>query len=215
MHMHRLVVADDHPVVFHAVRAALPSPAFRIVAECTQGTEVIEAVREQSANFVVLDLQLPGASGITVLRRLRGLGARARVLVLSCEDDATGGARALRAGADGYVTKSSTLADLRLALDLVGRGQRFFRPEATRWLPAGSEGTAPIDDDALLGSLTEREFDVLKALAAGRSNREIAEELAVDAKAVSTVRAKLTRKLGTTSLAALIEFARLNNIAPR
>ena len=180
--MHRLVVADDHPVVFHAVRAALPSPAFRIVAECTRGDDAIEAVRQHAADLLVLDLHMPG----------------------------TGGTRALRAGADGYVAKSSAMADLTLALNMVARGQRFFRAAA---IPSAA-GHAPLDDDALLGSLTEREFDVLKALAAGRSNREIADDLAVHPKAISAVRAKLTRKLGTSSLAALIDFARQNNITP-
>ncbi|HVQ32509.1 MAG TPA: response regulator transcription factor [Lysobacter sp.] len=208
--MHRLVVADDHPVVFHAVRAALPSPAFRIVAECTRGDDAIEAVRQHAADLLVLDLHMPGTGGIPVLRHLRAIGARVRVLVLSCDDDATGGTRALRAGADGYVAKSSAMADLTLALNMVARGQRFFRAAA---IPSAA-GHAPLDDDALLGSLTEREFDVLKALAAGRSNREIADDLAVHPKAISAVRAKLTRKLGTSSLAALIDFARQNNITP-
>ena len=66
--MHRLVVADDHPVVFHAVRAALPSPAFRIVAECTSAADAVEAVRTHAAHLLVLDLQLPGTSGLAALR---------------------------------------------------------------------------------------------------------------------------------------------------
>src|SRR5688572_4921311 len=104
--MHRLVVADDHPVVFHAVRAALPSAAFRIVAECTRGDAAIDAVRRLSPDVLVLDLHLPGIGGIAVLRRLRALGSRVRVIVLSCEDEVLGGMRALRAGADGYVAKA-------------------------------------------------------------------------------------------------------------
>jgi len=211
--MHRLVVADDHPVVFHAVRAALPSPAFRIVAECTCAADAVEAVRAHAAHLLVLDLQLPGTSGLAVLRRLRAMGTHVRVLVLSAQDDAVGGTHALRAGADGYVAKSSSLADLRLALDLVARGQRFFRPVVLQRVASGPAET-PLDDDALLGSLSEREFDVLKALVAGRSNREIAHALAVDPKSVSAARSKLMRKLGTSSLAALIEFARMNNVPP-
>jgi DNA-binding NarL/FixJ family response regulator len=208
--MHRLVIADDHPVVFHAVRAALPSPAFRIVAECTRGDDALEAVQRFAPDVLVLDLQLPGVGGIGVLRRLRATGSPVRVLVLSCEDEEHGGLRALRAGADGYVAKSSALADLSCAIDGVARGQRCFRPGVTQRLRANSA----LDDDALLGSLSDREFDVLKGLATGRSYRELADDLAVGPKTISAVRARLSRKLGTPSLAALIEFARLNNIAP-
>lgn len=208
--MHRLVIADDHPVVHHAVRAALPSQAFRVVAECTRGDTALEAVRTLKPNLLVLDLQLPGVEGITVLRRLRTLGTPVRVLVLSCEDDRDGGLRALRAGADGYVAKSSPIGQLGCAIDAVARGQRCFRPEVTQRLRASSA----MDDDALLGSLSDREFDVLKGLATGRSYRELADDLAVDPKTISAVRGRLSRKLGTPSLAALIEFARLNNVAP-
>ena len=117
--------------------------------------------------------------------------------------------RALRAGADGYVAKAATLADLACAIDAVARGQRSFPADVTR----RGAGGAP-DDDALLGSLSDREFDVLKGLATGRSYRELADDLAVGPKTISAVRGRLSRKLGTPSLAALIEFARLNNIAP-
>ena len=208
--MHRLVIADDHPVVFHAVRAALPSPAFRVVAECTRGDDALEAVQRLAPDVLVLDLHLPGVGGIGVLRRLRALGSPVRVLVLSCEDDRHGGLRALRAGADGYVAKASTLADLAGAIEGVARGHRCFCPDVMQRLCANSA----LDDDALLGSLSDREFDVLKGLATGRSYRELADDLAVGPKTISAVRARLSRKLGTPSLAALIEFARLNNIAP-
>jgi DNA-binding NarL/FixJ family response regulator len=189
------------------VRRALPSPAFRIVAECTDGRAALSAVRAHVADVLVLDLNMPDTSGITVLQRLRAERARVRVLVLSGEDERTGGLRALRAGADGYAPKSISMADLSLAIGLVARGKHFFRAAVTMLLAPG-----PQDDDALLGSLSEREFEVLKGLARGRTNGEIGADLALDPKTVSSCRNRLMRKLGLPNLPALVEFARLNNI---
>ena len=208
--MHRIVVADDHPIVFRAVREALPSSAFRVVAECVDGRAALDAVRLHRADLLVLDLHLPAIDGIALLQRLRAERTRVRVLVLSAEEERTGGLRAMRAGADGYVPKSDGLGDLTLALDLVARGKRFFRTCVTRWATPGLH-----DDDALLGSLSEREFDVLKGLAEGRSNVEIGADLALDPKSVSACRNKLMRKLGMANLPALIAFARANNITSR
>jgi DNA-binding NarL/FixJ family response regulator len=203
--MHRLVVADDHPIVFRALREALPRGGFRIVAECGDSTTTLEAIREHAPDLLVLDLQLPGG-GITVLQRLRTAGIRLRVLVLSGEDERTGGLRALRAGADGYVPKSGALADLSLAIELVARGKRFFRPVVTDVADAAQ------NDDALLGSLSDREFAVLKGLAEGRSNGEIALDLALTPKSVSACRNKMMRKLALSNLPALIAFARANHV---
>ncbi|UHQ20919.1 response regulator transcription factor [Lysobacter sp. KIS68-7] len=203
--MHRLVVADDHPIVSLALRRAMPARNHRIVAVCHDGHAALEAVRRFRPNLLVLDLHLPGLDGIAVLRQLRAERFPVNVLVLSCEDDAYGAARALRAGADGYACKRSSLADLRLAIATVAQGRRFFR---TALPPAG----VVVDDDALLGSLTEREFEMLKGLAAGSTNLEIGAALALSPKVVSAYRRKLMRKLGVTNLRDLIEFARANGI---
>src|SRR5688572_7551658 len=113
--MHRLVLADDHPIVFRALRDVLPPNGFRVVAECIDATTAFAAVRAHTTVThpvtLILDLHLPGG-GIAVLKRLRAQGVPARVLVLSGEEERTGGLRALRAGADGYVPKSDSLADL-------------------------------------------------------------------------------------------------------
>ncbi len=208
--MHRLIVADDHPIVFRAVRDALPSGGFRIVAECTDAAAAFAAVHAHTTAThpvtLVLDLQLPG-SGVAVLRRLRAQQVPARVLVLSGEEERAGGLRALRAGADGYVPKTDSLADLSLAIDLVARGKRFFRPVVTAGTSHGAQ-----DDDTLLGSLSDREYGVLKGLAEGRTNGEIAFDLALTPKSVSACRNKLMRKLALDNLPALIAFARLNHV---
>ena len=204
--MHRLVVADDHPIVHHAIRAALPSPSFAVVAECTDGSAALRAARALRADLLVLDLSLPGVSGIGVLHAIRAEHLPLRVLVVSAHSEQEGGVRALRAGADGYVAKSASPDELRHALNLVAQGKRYFPP-------AVAEASArSIDDDALLGSLSDREFGVLKGLAQGRDNGEVAADLGITAKAVSTCRAKVMRKLGARHLRALIDFARSNNV---
>ncbi|MCC8364100.1 response regulator transcription factor [Lysobacter sp. A6] len=204
--MHRLVVADDHPIVFHAIRDALPRVGFRIVAECMEASAALAAIRAYAPDTLILDLHLPGG-GLTLLQRLRAAGSRVRVLVLSGDDERVGGLRALRAGADGYLPKTASPADLTHAIELVARGKRCFRPLVT-------EGVASADsnDDALLGSLSDREFSVLKGLAEGRSNGEIALDLALTPKSVSACRNKLMRKLSLPNLPALILFARVNHV---
>lgn len=200
--MHRLVVADDHPIVVAALRSALPSRAFRIVAECADGIAALEAVRRHRPSVLVLDLHLPRMDGIAVVQRLRAEGLQVGVLVLSCEEDDFGGPVAMRAGADGYANKRISPADLATALGLVARGKRYFR--------AARPGCD--DNDTLLGSLSDREFDVLKALVAGGTNVEIAAVLALTPKIVSVCRGSLMRKLGLSSLRGLIEFARANRV---
>lgn len=204
MHVHRIVVADDHPIIHRAVRDAVPK-GFVVVAECTDATSAFEAIRTHAAHLVVLDPRLRG-DGLSLLMRLRALRIPVRILVLSAEAESTGGVRARRAGADGFVPKTATRADLALAIELVARGKRHFRSG-----PAAGPG-ADYDDDALLGSLNDREFGVLKGLAAGRSNGEISVDLALTPKCVSACRNKLMRKLGMPSIPALIAFARFNHV---
>lgn len=204
--MQRLLLADDHPVAFRAIRAALPRVGYRIVAECQEASTALEAVRALSPDLLILDLHLPGG-GLKLLNRLRSVGSRLRVLILSADDERVSGLRAMRAGADGYVPKTATAAELRHAIELVARGKRFFRARVT-------EGVISADsnDDALLGSLSDREFSVLKGLAEGRSNGEIALFLALTPKTVSACRNKLMRKLSLPNLPALIHFARVNHV---
>lgn len=204
--MHRIVVADDHPIVSAALRQILPLRAFRIVAECTDGDAALDAVRRLRPSVLVLDLHLPRTDGLAVLQHLRAERLPVAVLVLSCEEDDFGGPRALRAGADGYACKRTSPADLVMAIGMVARGKRFFR--------AAKPAADPCNDDALLGGLSEREFEVLKALAAGGTNPEIAACLALTPKIVSACRSKLMRKLGLSNLRALIEFARVNRVLP-
>jgi len=204
--MQRMLLADDHPVVFHAIRDALPRAGYRIVAECLDASVAYAATRALAPDFLILDLHLPGG-GLKLLNRLRSAGSRVRVLILSGDDERVSGLRAMRAGADGYLPKSATAAELVHAIEYITRGKRFFRARVT-------EGVISADsnDDALLGSLSDREFSVLKGLAEGRSNGEIALALALTPKTVSACRNKLMRKLSLPNIPALIHFARVNHV---
>jgi two-component system invasion response regulator UvrY len=202
-----IVVADDHPLVLHAVRHALPQgDRFAIVAECGDGRAALAAVRLRRADLLILDLELPGLSGLAVLQAIRAERLPTRVLVLSAHAELEGGMRAFQAGADGYLPKSAAPGELALAIALVARGKRFFRPAVVA-APRGAQG-----DDLLLAQLSDREFQVLKGVAEGRSNQEMSESLGLNAKAVSTHRNKVMRKLGVRHLRALLDFARNNHI---
>src|SRR5690349_21981153 len=170
--MHRLVVADDHPIVFRAVRAALPAVGYSVVAECIDAAATLASVRAHTTNThpitLVLDLQLPGG-GIALLQAMRAQAVPARVLVLSAENERSAGMQALRAGADGFLPKTCALGELAVAIDAVARGKRYYRPELMILAARG-----PISDDALLGSLSDREYAVLKGLVGGSTNGEIA-----------------------------------------
>ena len=200
--MIRLVVADNHAVVRAGVRAVLASePDVALVAEAGDGDGALAAVLEHRPEVLLLDWTLPG-DGRAVLTRVRTEAPGTRVCILSMHQDGATVREALGAGALGYVVKGAGIEHLVLALRSVAAGRRFLDPAAESGLDSGSQ---PEDDE--WERLTPRERLVLRRVAEGRTNREIANELSLSPKTVDTHRTNLMRKLGVHDAQALARFA--------
>jgi DNA-binding NarL/FixJ family response regulator len=201
----RVLVVDDHSVVREGIRHVLEGgDGFQVVAEAANGAEALERAAGAHPDVVLLDLSMPGASGLDVVRQLRARHPDTRILILSVHDDREYVLESVRVGAHGYLRKDSSPADIRQAIRAVHAGDSFFSPPAARHLTAAVQDQAAIDR---LGDLTSREREILLRVARGRTNREAAAELGISVRTVETHRDSLMRKLGIHTVAGLTRFA--------
>ena len=204
--MVRILVADDHAVVRHGLRQLFSlAPEFNVVAEAKNAWEAIERLREGGVDVLLMDMSMPGLSGIDLIRRARAEAPRVPLLVLSMHADWQIAARAIKAGASGYLTKDSEPEVLIEAIRQVSKGGNFIDPTlATRMVFQSGSGT---DAETPSAEMTDREYQVFLALVHGRSLVEIAEELHLSAKTISTHKFRLMRKLGLNSVSELVRYA--------
>jgi DNA-binding NarL/FixJ family response regulator len=205
----RVMLVDDHSLVREGVRHVLAgTPGFEVVAEAGDGEAAIRLAPTSRPDLVVLDLSLPGAGGLDVTGRLRQLLPAVRVLILSVHDHPEYVLGAVRAGAQGYLRKDTSPAELREALRAVARGESYFSPPVARHLSAAVRGDTPADDaSARLARLTPREREVLGGIAAGETSRAIASRLGLSPRTVESYRESLARKLDIKTVAGLTRFA--------
>ena len=202
--MIRILIADDHAVVRGGLKQVIATTAdIDVAGEAAQGAEVIEKLRTCRVDLLLLDMMMPGISGVDLIRRVRTEYPALPVLVLSIHNEAQVVARAVRAGATGYVTKDSDPDILLAAIRKLGGGGRFIDPKLVDVMvfDAHSSEAAPHV------ILSDREFQVLHLLAAGKSINAIAEVLVLSAKTISTHKMRLMQKLGIENNAELIRYA--------
>lgn len=203
--MIRILIADDHAVVRQGIRQVLGlGRDYQVTGEAKDGWEVIEAARAGSFDLLVLDMSMPGPSGVALIKRLKDTHPRLPMLVLSMHGETPVAARALKAGANGYVTKDCDPATLLAAVDKVARGGRFVPPELAEKLvfETGLGGETPPHE-----RLSDREYEILLHLAKGVRLNDIAEILHLSPKTVSTYKTRIMQKLGLTSAADLVRYA--------
>lgn len=205
----RVMLVDDHSLVREGVRHVLDgTPEFEVVAEAGDGEAAVRLAPGSRPDLVVLDLSLPGAGGLEVTTRLRAVLPTVRVLILSVHDHPEYVLGAVRAGAQGYLRKDTSPAELRAALRAVARGESYFSPPVARHLSAAVRGDVPADDaGARLARLTPREREVLRGIAAGETSRAIATRLGLSPRTVESYRESLARKLDIRTVAGLTRFA--------
>ena len=189
----RVLIADDHLFYREGLRVMLGAvPEIQLVGEATTGDEAIERALALQPDVVLMDLKMPGASGIEATRRIVRESPRIGVLVLTMFDDDSVFA-AMRAGARGYLLKDARLEDVVRAIDAVGRGEAIFSPSVAGRLLAYFASNRPVT--MAFPELTEREHEILGLIAHGRTNEQIAEQLVVSIKTirnhVSTIFSKL------------------------
>ncbi len=179
---------------------------FIVVGEATNGLEALEAVRQHSPDLLLLDLSMPGSDGLAVLEQVKRTASQVRVLVLTMHEEEGYLRRAFELGAAGYCPKSAADAELISAIRAVMRGNVYIHPSHARLLldkmiPSAREPLPNAVD------LSERERAVLKLVALGNTNQDIADQLSLSVKTVETYRSRGLEKLGLASRAALVRYA--------
>jgi DNA-binding NarL/FixJ family response regulator len=191
--MIRIVIADDHAIVREGLKRIVASAQdMEVLAEAADGTEVLQRVREAEFDVLVLDLSMPGRSGMELIRLVKAQQPRLRILVLSMHQELQYAVRAIKSGANGYLTKESAPAQLVLALRKIASGGAYISAEVAEQLALGA---MPGSTAATHESLSAREFEVFRLLAAGTSVTDIAARLNVSVKTASTHKANLMHKI--------------------
>ncbi|MFK4227173.1 response regulator [Streptomyces sp. NPDC019890] len=206
----RVVIADDQSTVREGLALLLGTvPGLVVVGAAADGTAAVELVTATSPDVVLIDLNMPRCDGIAATARIVAEHPATRVVVLTTYADDTSIVGALQAGALGYLTKDATRADIERAVKAAAAGQAVLDPHVQQRLVAAATGTAPTASDGSAGSdsLTARESEVLRLIAAGCSNREIARTLVVSDATVKTHINRIFTKTGSHDRAQAVRYA--------
>lgn len=203
----RILIVDDHAVVREGLRAVLTGdPGFDVAGEAANGAEAIALAGAVRPHVVLLDITMPGMSGLDTVPGILAAAPPARVLMLSVHDDSEYVLRSVRAGAHGYLRKDTSPAELRQAIRAVHGGGGFYSPSVAAHLRdavrSGASPEAPAGRPTLEG-LTSREREVLVLVAQGLLNKEVAARLGISVRTVEAHRDNVGRKLGVRSVAEL------------
>ena len=216
----RVVIADDHAVLREGIRALLSAAGdIEVVGEAADGKEAIDAFRKSRPDVVLMDVAMPGLGGLEASIEILGGDPAARILILSQYDDREYVSRFLKAGVAGYVLKKAAGSELVAAIRAVHRGGMALDPAITREALNGHAAPATAAS-AIHGeidpyeSLTDREKQVLKLVAEGSSNKEIADILGISVKTAMTHRERLMEKLGLHNRTEVVKFAIRRGVVP-
>lgn len=203
--MIRILIADDHTLMRDGLKQILATAGDMIVAgEASDGFQTLDSVRSGELDLLLLDMSMPGRSGVELIKQIKAVKPRLPILVLSMHKESEYAVRTIRAGAAGYLCKNSASQQLLKAIRGVAAGGRFISPEVAADL---AFGLILGDDRPLHALLSDREFLIFSKLAAGDAIGDIAQELNLSAKTVSTYKTRLLQKMRMSSVADLIRYA--------
>ncbi|MFH0793550.1 MAG: response regulator transcription factor [bacterium] len=210
--MIRVLIADDHPVVRRGLQEILGSETgFSVAGEAHNGAEAIELVRKQKFDVVLLDITMPGRSGLDVLKEIKQDFPRLPVLILSIHPEDQYAVRSLKAGADGYLTKESAPEELIKAIRKVMQGGKYVSASLAENLAFQLEAKthrAPHE------TLSDREYQIFCLIASGKGLTEIGEDLSLSVKTISTYRTRILEKFGMKNNAELTRYALEHQLLP-
>jgi DNA-binding NarL/FixJ family response regulator len=203
--MIRIVVADDHTIVREGLKQLLSAAGdLAVVGEAQNGNEVLQRVRALDFDVLLLDMSMPGKSGIELIKQARAEKPKLRILVLSMHEEEQYAVRAIKAGASGYLTKESATAQLVSAIRKVAGGGAFITESVAQQLALGA---MPQTEGPPHGALSDREFQVFRELVSGKAVSDIAAQLNLSVKTVSTHKARIMQKMNMSNPAELIRYA--------
>jgi DNA-binding NarL/FixJ family response regulator len=203
--MIRIVVADDHAIVRQGLRQVLNAEGdFEVTGEAASYGEVMQLLRREGCDVLILDVAMPGRTGIETLKQVKQDWPKLPVLVLSMYPEDQYAFRALKAGAAGYLTKQAAAEQIVAAIRTISRGRRYITPELAEELAKNLDRDVDTPPHELL---SDREFQTMKLIAAGRTLQQIGETLALSPKTVSVYRARVMAKLKLSTNAELTRYA--------
>jgi len=209
--MIRVIIADDHTILREGLRQLLSAAGdIAVVSEAVDGHEVVDRVGDTDADVLLLDLSMPGRSGMELIKHVKREKPKLRILVLSMHEEHQYAVRAIKAGASGYLTKDSASTQLVSAIRKIAAGGAFISAEVAEQLAHAAHG---IGDAAPHTLLSDREFQVFRMIVAGISPTDIANQLNLSVKTVSTHKARAMEKLQVSNQAELIRYAIAHDLA--
>ena len=209
--MIRIVIADDHAIVREGLKRIVSEVKdMQVAGEAADGTEVRQRVRELEFDSLVLDLSMPGRSGMELIKLVHAEKPKLRILILSMHQELQYAVRAIKCGASGYLTKESAPGQLELAIRKIAGGGAFVTAEVAEQLALGA---MPGSETASHESLSDREFEVFRLLAAGVSVTDIAARLKLSVKTVSTHKSNLMQKMNLHNTTELVRYAIKHGLA--
>lgn len=204
-----VLLIDDHPVVRSAVRGFLKQHGFDVVGEASDGMTALKMIEELDPDIIILDIDIPKLDGLEVLKRLKALPKDYRVLALTGIKSDEIAARCMHAGASGYLSKASDMTELLEACTALRRDHTWFSKDV---LNSVRNQDFTSSEAKMISQLSSRELSVLRRLVQGESNMQIAEELHLSRKTVSTYRSRLQQKLHINGLLEMAELAKRNGL---
>jgi DNA-binding NarL/FixJ family response regulator len=206
-----LVLADDHAIVREGIAALCASQGFRVLGQCSDGAAAVEMILAEKPDFAILDVHMPGLTGVEAVRKLRAAGVATKLLILSSSRDESLVMDALAAGVDAYLLKDGPSRHLVDAVNFVRDGGVYVSP-LLRGAGLFTRGERKAPPENPLSVLSPREIEVFSYLVNGLRPKDIAELLDISPKTVDTYRAGLMRKLNVHDLVGLVKFAIERNL---
>jgi len=207
--MYSVLIADDHSLIRAAVRMLLENQGFKVVAEAMNGPDTVHLARQHAVDLIILDITMPGLDGLEVIKRIKACGLKSRILILTSQSSLLYSMRCMKAGAAGFVTKDQELSELLRAVNTLMDGYTFFPNLA---ISSVRESDATLSELEKIERLSARELSILQHLARGASNKQIAEDMILSSKTISTYKARLIEKLSIKSVVYLADFAKRNGL---
>ena len=205
----KILIAEDHTILREGLRMLLSSnPAFEVVGEAQDGLEAIRSVESLKPDLILMDLSMPRMNGVGAIQEIKKLNPTTKILVLTVHKTEEHILTALKTGAEGYILKDATHGELMLAMNNIFSGKSYLSPGISEKVIEGYlEGRKSVKSSTSWDTLTQREREILKMIAEGYRNKDIADYLCISAKTVEKHRANLMKKLDLHSAASLTAFA--------
>ena len=207
--MIKVIIVDDHPVVRRGLKQILhEEPDVKVVGEAESAQEAFKIIRTIDCDAVVLDISLPGTSGVEILKQLKCVYKKLPVLILSVHPEEQYAVRVMKAGASGYLTKESAPEELVKAIRKIISGGKYISSSLAERLIMDVDASGKPRHE----NLSDREFEIMRMIAQGKAIKKIAEELCLSEKTVSTYRTRLLNKMNMTTNAEIISYALKNKL---